>query len=41
VKEHRGEIRERIARFLNSEQLGKWANEVAKAKEVLGQRLDS
>jgi hypothetical protein len=41
VKEHRGEIHERIARFLNSEQLGKWANEVAKAKEVLGQRLDS
>ena len=41
VKEHRGEIHERIARFLNSEQLGKWDNEVAKAKEFLGQRLDS
>ena len=41
VKEHRGEIHERIARFLNPEQLGKWDNEVAKAKEFLGQRLDS
>jgi periplasmic protein CpxP/Spy len=41
VKEHRGEIHERIARFLNAEQLGKWDNEVAKAKEFLGQRLDS
>jgi len=41
VKEHRGEIHERIAKFLNSEQLGKWDNEVAKAKEFLGQRLDS
>jgi periplasmic protein CpxP/Spy len=41
VKEHRGEIHERIATFLNTEQLGKWDNEVAKAKEFLGQRLDS
>jgi hypothetical protein len=41
IKEHRGEIHERIAKFLNSEQLGKWDNEVAKAKEFLGQRLDS
>jgi len=41
VKEHRGEIHERVAKFLNSEQLGKWDNEVAKAKEFLGQRLDS
>jgi len=41
VKEHRGEIHERIARFLNPEQLGKWDKEVAKAKEFLGQRLDS
>ncbi len=32
VKEHRGEIHERIARFLNSEQLGKWDNEVAKPR---------
>jgi periplasmic protein CpxP/Spy len=41
VKEHRGEIHERIAKFLNSEQLGKWDKEVAQAKEFLGQKLDS
>ncbi|HXI42270.1 MAG TPA: hypothetical protein VNH83_19965 [Bryobacteraceae bacterium] len=41
VKEHRGEIHERIAKFLNPEQLDKWDREVAKAKEFLGQRLDS
>jgi hypothetical protein len=41
VKEHRGEIHERVAKFLNSDQLGKWDTEVAKAKEFLGQRLDS
>ena len=41
VKEHRSEIHERIAKFLDPEQLGKWDNEVAKAKEFLGQKLDS
>jgi periplasmic protein CpxP/Spy len=41
VKEHRGAIHDRVARFLDSEQLGKWDSEVAKAKEFLGQRLDS
>jgi periplasmic protein CpxP/Spy len=41
VREHRGEIHDRIAKFLNPEQLVKWDNEVAKAKEFLGQRLDS
>jgi len=41
VKEHRGQIHERIAKFLDSEQLGKWDNEVGKAKEFLGQKLDS
>jgi protein CpxP len=41
VKEHRTEIHDRVAAFLNPEQLGKWDNEVAKAKEFLGQRLDS
>ena len=41
VKEHRGEIHERVATFLNPEQLGKWDTEVAKAKEFLGQKLDS
>ena len=41
VKEHRAEIHERIAAFLSPEQLSKWDSEVAKAKEFLGQRLDS
>ena len=41
VKERRAEIHQRAATFLNPEQLGKWDNEVAKAKEFLGQRLDS
>ena len=41
VKEHRAEIHERIAAFLSPEQLTKWDSEVAKAKEFLGQRLDS
>ena len=41
VKEHRGEIHQRAASFLNPEQLSKWDSEVAKAKEFLGQRLDS
>jgi hypothetical protein len=41
VKENRGEIHERIAKFLNPEQLGKRDNEVAKAKEFLGRKLDS
>jgi hypothetical protein len=41
LKEHRGEIRDRVAKFLNPEQLGKWDNEVAKAKEFLGQKFDS
>jgi protein CpxP len=41
VKEHRGEIHQRVAGFLNPEQLGKWDDEVAKAKEFLGHKLDS
>jgi ribosomal protein L9 len=41
VKEHRSAIHERVAKFLNPEQLGKWDTEVAKAKEFLGQKLDS
>ena len=41
VKEHRAEIHERVAAFLSPEQLSKWDSEVAKAKEFLGQRLDS
>ena len=41
VKEHRTEIHQRVAAFLNPEQLSKWDSEVAKAKEFLGQRLES
>ena len=41
VKEHRGEIHQRVAKFLTPEQLGKWDNEVDRAKEFLGQKLDS
>jgi periplasmic protein CpxP/Spy len=41
VKEHRTEIHQRAAAFLSPEQLSKWDSEVAKAKEFLGQRLDS
>ena len=41
VKEHRVEIHQRVASVLNPEQLSKWDNEVAKAKEFLGQKLDS
>ena len=41
VKEHRGEIHDRLAKVLDNEQLVKWDSEVAKAKEFLGQRLDS
>ena len=41
VKEHRTEIHNRVAAFLSPDQLSKWDSEVAKAKEFLGQRLDS
>jgi periplasmic protein CpxP/Spy len=41
VKQHRAEIHQRVAGFLNPEQLGKWDDEVAKAREFLGQKLDS
>lgn len=41
VNENRGAIHDRVAKFLDPEQLGKWDSEVAKAKEFLGQRLDS
>jgi ribosomal protein L16 Arg81 hydroxylase len=37
VAENRNEIRERLTKFLTSEQLTKWDAEVAKAKEFLGQ----
>ena len=41
VKANRAEIRERVVKFLNPDQLSKWDAEVAKAKEFLGQRLDA
>jgi periplasmic protein CpxP/Spy len=41
VKLHRTEIHERLAAFLDPQQLSKWDSEVAKAKEFLGQRLDA
>ena len=41
VKEHRTEIHQRVAAFLSPEQLSKWDSEVAKAKEFLGQKLES
>ena len=37
VAENRNEIRERLTKFLTSEQLTKWDAEVSKAKEFLGQ----
>jgi len=41
VKEVRGSIRERVVDFLTPEQLTKWDAEVTKAKEFLGERLES
>ena len=41
VKANRDEIRQRVVNFLTPDQLSKWDNEVAKAKEFLGQKLDT
>jgi|SRR6476620_11530973 transcription initiation factor TFIIIB Brf1 subunit/transcription initiation factor TFIIB len=41
IKEVRGSIRERVVDFLTPEQLTKWDAEVTKAKEFLGERLES
>ena len=41
VKAHRDEIRQRVVRFLSPEQLTKWDDETAKAKEFLGQKLEA
>jgi protein CpxP len=41
VKAHREEIRQPVVKFLSPEQLSKWDNEVAKAKEFLGQKVDA
>jgi len=41
VKANRDEIRQRVVKFLSPEQLSKWDSEIAKAKEFLGQKLDT
>jgi len=41
VRAHRDVIRQRVVKFLSPEQLTMWDNEIAKAKEFLGQRLDA
>ena len=40
VKANRDEIRQRVVKFLNPEQLSTWDSEIAKGKEFLGQKLD-
>lgn len=40
VKEHRDEIRQRVASFLTPDQQTKLTAEISKAKEFLGQRLE-
>jgi periplasmic protein CpxP/Spy len=39
VAENRSAIRQRVVNFLTPEQLTKWDDEVAKAKEFLGQKI--
>jgi protein CpxP len=39
VAAHRDAIRQRVVNFLSPEQLKKWDNEVAKAREFLGQKI--
>ena len=41
VKANRDEIRQRVVKFLTSDQLGKWDSEVAKAKEFLGHKFEA
>ena len=41
VKANRDEIRQRVVKFLSPDQLSKWDSEIAKAKEFLGQKLDT
>ena len=41
VKDHRAEIRQRVVSFLSPDQLTKWDAEVSKAKEFLGQKVES
>jgi hypothetical protein len=39
ITDNRTVIRQRLASFLNPEQLSKWDAEVGKAKEFLGQKI--
>lgn len=39
IADNRAALRQRLVNFLTPEQLTKWDNEVAKAKEFLGQKL--
>ena len=41
VRAHRDEIRQRVVKFLSPDQLTKWDNEIAKAKEFLGQKVEA
>ena len=39
IADNRAALRQRLVNFLTPEQLTKWDNEIAKAKEFLGQKL--
>jgi len=39
IADNRAALRQRVVNFLTPEQLTKWDNEIAKAKEFLGQKL--
>jgi periplasmic protein CpxP/Spy len=41
LKENRSVLRERVEKFLTPEQLTKWDAQVTKAKEFLGERIES
>jgi periplasmic protein CpxP/Spy len=41
VKQHRDEIRQRVANFLSPDQLNKLTAELTKAKEFLGQKIEA
>ncbi len=41
VKQHRDEIRQRVANFLSPDQLNKLTAEISKAKEFLGQKIEA
>jgi protein CpxP len=41
LKDVRGNVRERVEKFLTPEQLTKWDAEVTKAKEFLGERIEA